>query len=248
MDLTFAEMSIAGPCPTNQDCVGYWQAPLLPDGTGGEAVALVADGVGSLGSGDIASRIAVETGINTFRAARREESGPQRVLGLVNAANLAVYDKGFDPNGPGRIATTLAVAVFYGDEIHVGNVGDSRVYLIHRGLIKQLSIDHSLVGMQRRFGVITEEEERTSEYRHIITRGLGVDPQVRVDMERAPALVGDRVVLCSDGLHGYVSEREIAHITQHLTPVDACRHLVGLATQRGTHDNTSLQIISINSL
>ena len=248
MELTYAEMSVAGPCPTNQDSVGFWQAPALPDGRAGDAMALLADGVGSLGSGDIASRLAIEAGINTFRAARDGESGPQRMLELVNAANWAVYDKGFEQDGPGRIATTLAAAVFSGDEIHVGTVGDSRVYLVHRGMIKLLSVDHSLVGMQRRFGIITEEEEQRSEYRHIITRGLGVDPQVRVDIERAPALVGDRVVLCSDGLHGYVSEREIAHLVQHISPVDACRHLVGLAVQRGTHDNTSLQIISIDSL
>jgi protein phosphatase len=244
MELTYAEMSIAGPCPSNQDSVGFWQAPA----GGNDAVALLADGVGSLGRGDIASQLAVQIGIGTFLAAPPDQSPRQRMLELINAANAAVYDKGFEQDGPGRIATTFAAAAFCGNEIIVGNVGDSRVYLLHRGMIKQLSIDHSLVGMQRRFGLITEEEERNCNYRHIITRGLGVDPQVRVDIDRTPAFVGDRVLLCSDGLHGYVSEQELAPIVHQLSPIDACRHLVGLAVERGTHDNTSLQIINIDAV
>jgi len=153
LELTYAELSVAGPCPSNQDAVGFWQSP-----HGHGAVVLLADGVGSMGSGDIASRIAVETGLRVFREARPEKSLRQQVLELVNAANWAVYDKGFEPDGPGHIATTMAVAAFGEREIAVGNVGDSRVYLVHRGLITQLSVDHSLVGMQRRFGHITEEE------------------------------------------------------------------------------------------
>lgn len=243
LELTYAELSVAGPCPSNQDAVGFWQSP-----HGHGAVVLLADGVGSMGSGDIASRIAVETGLRVFREARPEKSLRQQVLELVNAANWAVYDKGFEPDGPGHIATTMAVAAFGEREIAVGNVGDSRVYLVHRGLITQLSVDHSLVGMQRRFGHITEAESRMSEYRHLITRGLGVDPQVRVDMDQAPLFAGDRVVLCSDGLYGCVSDLELARIVHHLDPKAACRQLVALAEQRDTTDNTSIQVIAVEAV
>ena len=243
LELTYAELSVAGPCPSNQDAVGFWQSP-----HGHGAVVLLADGVGSMGSGDIASRIAVETGLRVFREARPEKSLRQQVLELVNAANWAVYDKGFEPDGPGHIATTMAVAAFGEREIAVGNVGDSRVYLVHRGLITQLSVDHSLVGMQRRFGQITEAESRMSEYRHLITRGLGVDPQVRVDIDKTPVFPGDHVVLCSDGLHGVVADREIAEIVQQAVPVEACRRLVALAEQRSTRDNTSVQVVEVHSL
>jgi protein phosphatase len=235
--LSYAELSVAGPCASNQDSVGFWQDD--------DAVALLADGVGSLGSGDIASSLAVATGLRSFRNARPDESLRQRLLELFNIANWAVYDKGFEPDGPGHIATTMAAAAFAERQIVVGNVGDSRVYLVHRGLIKQISVDHSLVGMQRRFGHITEAESRASEFRHLITRGLGVDPQVRVDMDQAPVFAGDRVVLCSDGLHGCVSDMEIARIAHHLDPIAACRQLVALATQRSTTDNTSVQVIEV---
>jgi protein phosphatase len=243
LELIYAELSVAGPCPSNQDAVGFWQSP-----NGAGAVALLADGVGSLGSGDIASRLAIETGLRVFREARPEKSLRQQVLELVNAANWAVYDKGYEPDGPGHIATTMAVAAFGEREIVVGNVGDSRVYLVHRGLITQLSVDHSLVGMQRRFGHITEAESRMSQYRHLITRGLGVDPQVRVDIDKTAVFPGDHVVLCSDGLHGVVADREIAGIVQQTDPVEACRLLVSLAEQRSTRDNTSVQVIEIRSL
>jgi len=242
--LSYAELSVAGPCPFNQDSVGFWQ----DDGGERGALALLADGVGSLGAGDVASQLAVQTGLRVFREARPGATPRQRLLELFNTANRAVYDKGFEPDGPGHIATTLAAAVFDAREVVVGNVGDSRVYLVHRGMIKQLSVDHSVVGMQRRFGHITEAESRTSEYRHVITRGLGVDPQVRVDMDEVPLFAGDRVVLCSDGLHGYVSDLEIARIVHQLDPVGACRQLVALAEQRNTTDNTSVQVISIETV
>jgi len=239
--LNYAELSVTGPCPTNQDSVGFWQ----DDGGERGAIALLADGVGSLGSGDIASSLAITTGLHSFREAPSDASRHQRMLELFKAANWAVYDKGFEPDGPGHIATTMAVAVFGARDIVVGNVGDSRVYLVHRGMIKQLSVDHSLVGMQRRFGHITEAESRMSDQRHLITRGLGVDPQVRVDMDQAPVFAGDRVVLCSDGLHGCVSDLEIARIVHQLDPVAACRQLIALAMQRSTTDNTSAQVIEV---
>lgn len=241
MKLSYAELSIAGPCASNQDSVGFWQDDNV-------AIALLADGVGSLGSGDIASQLAVKTGLRMFREARPGETLRQRLLELFNKGNEAVYNKGFEPDGPGHIATTLAAAAFGGREVVVGNVGDTRVYLVHRGMIKQLSVDHSLVGMQRRFGHITEAESRTSAHRHVITRGLGVDPQVRVDMDEAPVFAGDRVVLCSDGLHGYISDLEIARIVHQLDPKTACRQLVTLAKQRDTADNTSVQVIAIEAI
>ncbi len=244
MKLRYAERSVAGPCPSNQDSVGFWQDNNDERG----AIALLADGVGSLGSGDIASQLAIQTGLRVFRDARPDATLRQRLLELFNTANLAVFDKSFEPDGPGRIATTLAAAAFGEREVVVSNVGDTRVYLVHRGMIKQLSVDHSIVGMQRRFGHITEAESRTSEFRHLITRGLGVEPQVRVDMDEAPLFAGDQVVLCSDGLHGYVSDLEIARIVDKLDPATACRKLVTLAEQRNTTDNTSVQVIFVEAI
>jgi len=245
MELRYAELSVAGPCASNQDCVGFWQSP---DASQDGALAVLADGVGSLGSGDIASRLAVSTGLLAFRESRAVASLHRRLLDLINAANWAVYDKGFEQDGPGHIATTVAVAAFGRGEIVVGNVGDSRVYLARNGGIQQLSVDHSLVAMQRRFGRISEEESRTSAHRHVITRGLGVDPQVRADVNNALALPGDRVVLCSDGLYDCVTDEELASMVAQSDPAAACRELVALAEARETRDNISVQIIAIESL
>jgi protein phosphatase len=245
MKLQYAEISIAGPCESNQDCVGFWQS------SGGEnplAVALLADGVGSLGAGDVASGLAVTTGLRVFCDAAAPAMLHWRVAELFKAANWVVYDKGFEQDGPGRIATTMAAAAFDGGKLVVGNVGDSRVYRVRGGAIEQLSVDHSLVGMQRRFGKISEVESRSCTYRHVITRGLGVDPEVRVDMREFDLMAGDHVVLCCDGLYDVVTDEDLLAIVSRYEPAAACRKLVTLAEARETGDNVSVQIIAVESL
>lgn len=244
MKLSYAALSIAGTSPPNQDFIGFWQDQTAE----GLAVALLADGVGGLPNGEEASRLAVETGLQTFCASPPEATLRQRLLQVFNAANEAVYREGHQAGRVGPMATTLAAAAFARHEVAVGNVGDSRVYLVHRGLIKQLSVDHSIVGIQRRFGQITEAESRLSQHRHVITRGLGVGPHVRVDMDQVPVFAEDRVVLCSDGLHSCVSDAEIARLVQALPVQQACDQLVALAERRGTTDDTSVQVIEILEL
>ena len=242
MNLSYAELSIAGPCQSNQDSVGFWQSDAS---NANLAIALLADGVGSLGSGDIASRLAVEMALRTFRDIATPMSLRRRVAESVGAANWAVYDKGFESDGPGRIATTLAVAAFGGGEMVVGNVGDSRVYRLRGLIFEQLSVDHSLVGMQRRFGKISDAESRAVDYRHVITRGLGVDPQVRVDVREFDAMPGDIVMLCCDGLYDVVDDEELASVLTGTEPSQACQELVALALARETRDNVSVQVIYV---
>src|SRR6266568_996499 len=167
---------------------------------------------------------------------------------MFNAANIAVYDKGMENHGKHRMATTLCIAVLRNNEVVVGNVGDSRVYLVHKGDIKQLSTDHSYVGMQQKFGLISEQDAKTSEHRSILTRSVGQDPVIRVDLENTTVFKGDRIVLCSDGLYAHVADSEIADIVSRLSPAQACRQLVALAEQRGTDDNLSIQVLRINDV
>jgi Protein kinase domain len=127
-------------------------------------------------------------------------------------------------------------------------VGDSRVYLVRKGEIRQLSTDHSYVGMQQKFGLINEQDAKTSEHRNILTRSVGQEPVIRVDVENSTAFKGDRVVLCSDGLYAYVADTEIADIVSRYSPAQACRQLVALAEQRGTDDNLSVQVLQINEV
>ena len=146
------------------------------------------------------------------------------------------------------MATTMAVAVFRNNQVAVGNVGDSRVYLVRKTEVKQLTTDHSYVGMQRKFGLISEQEAKTSDQRSLLTRSVGQEPVTRVDADEVQVFKGDRVVLCSDGLHTHVADNEIAEIVNRSSPAQACRQLVALAEQRGTDDNLSIQVVQIDEV
>jgi serine/threonine-protein kinase len=249
MELTYVELSSPGPVrDNNEDAVGFWQPQTLEEKRGLGAVAVLADGVGGLHRGEVASQLAVETSIQTFREAPEGKSPQQLITQMFNAANLAVYDKSMENHGRSRMATTLCIVVLRNNEIVVGNVGDSRVYLVHKGEIRQLSTDHSYVGMQQKFGLISEQDAKTSEHRNVLTRSVGQDPVIRVDVENATVFKGDRVVLCSDGLYAHVADAEIADIVSRLSPAQACRQLVALAEQRGTDDNLSVQVIQITDV
>jgi serine/threonine-protein kinase len=249
MELTYAELSSPGPArENNEDFVGSYQPERLEEKRGRGAAAVLADGVGGLHHGEVASRLAVETALKTFREAPEGQSPQQLLTQMFNTANLAVYDKGMEDHGKSRMATTLAAVVLRNNEIVVGNVGDSRVYLVRKGEVKQLSTDHTYTGMQQKFGLISEQEAKTSENRSVLTRSVGQEPVIRVDVESATVFKGDRVVLCSDGLYAFVADSEIADIVSRLSPAQACRQLVALAEQRGTTDNLSVQVIQINDV
>src|SRR5208337_2365042 len=249
MELTYAELSSPGPArENNEDFVGFWQPETLEEKRSRGAVAVLADGVGGMHRGEVASRLSVETALKTFREAPEGKTPHQLLTQMFNAANLAVYDKGMENHGKSRMATTLCIAVLRNDEIIVGNVGDSRVYLVRKAEIKQLSTDHTYVGMQQKFGLITEHDAKTSEKRSVLTRSVGNEPVVRIDVESTTVFIGDRVVLCSDGLYAHVADSEIADIVSRFSPAQACRQLIALAEQRGTDDNLSVQVIQINDV
>src|ERR1700690_96034 len=112
MELTYAELSSPGPArENNEDFVGFWQPQTLEEKRGRGAVAMLADGVGGLQRGEVASRLAVEIALKTFREAQEESTPQQLITQMCNAANLAVYDKGMEDHGKSRMATTLAIVV-----------------------------------------------------------------------------------------------------------------------------------------
>jgi len=249
MELSYAELSSPGPVrENNEDFVGFFQPQSLEEKRSRGALAALADGVGGLNLGEVASRLAVETALALFREARGELTPQQLLNKMFNAANLAVYERGMENQGRDRMATTLCLAVLRNDEVVVGNVGDSRVYLVRKGEIRQLSTDHSYVGMQQKFGLISEQDAKTSAHRSVLTRSVGQEPVIRVDVEQTPAFKGDRLVLCSDGLYAHVADSEIADIVMRLSPAQACRQLVKLAESRGTDDNLSVQVLQVGEV
>jgi protein phosphatase len=139
-------------------------------------------------------------------------------------------------------------ALLIHDALHVANVGDSRAYLIRDGEIRQISRDHSFVGDQVAAGLITADQARSSPHRNVITRALGYQSGVTVDMFRWPLQIDDIIVLCSDGLHGLVSDAEIAKIAGADEPAEAVRQLIDLANSRGGTDNITVAIARVDQL
>ncbi len=210
----------------------------------------VADGMGGHAHGEVASAIAIDTIFARYYAADPTE-GVQRALdSALRAANVAVYEAGRAAGG-GPIGTTLTAVVLRGTVVHVGNIGDSRTYLIRGGRIKQLSQDHSLVGEQLRRGLLTEEQARASTIRNVITRAVGHNAEVDPDLFAFTVEAGDRLLLCSDGLHGLIENAELARIvgTEPLEELEeAVRTLIALARERGGPDNITALAVGIDQL
>jgi serine/threonine-protein kinase len=247
MELTYASLSSRGPVrENNEDFVDFWSPPEQDVERSHGALAVIADGVGGQGQGEVASQLAVQIALDSFRQAKPDVPPRQVVWQAFNAANLAVYDRGMAERADGRMATTLTAALFRHNEVTLGHVGDCRAYLVQAGRIQQLTADHSYVAMQLKLGLISAKDAATSSMRNLLTRSMGRDPVVQVDLVSQRVGQGDIVVQCSDGLHQYVAEEEIAQIVTNVPPEEACRQLVALAEKRGTDDNLSVQVVRID--
>jgi serine/threonine protein phosphatase PrpC len=249
MDITFAQATSPGPVrEKNEDFLGSCLPTDSAEKRGRGSLLMIADGVAGSGRGGEASRIAVEAGIAAFKEARLQTQ-PRAVLSqMFSAANLAVYDAGMKNRELGRGATTLTAAILRHDEATLGHVGDCRAYLLEGTALRRLTSDHSYAGLQVTMGIISEEESMKSKSRYQLTRSLGQDPFVKVDLMSTQVAAGNFLVLCSDGLHGSVTEGEIVNAILRKSPEDACRTLVGLAEKRGSEDNISIQIARIDRI
>jgi serine/threonine-protein kinase len=248
LKLTFAELSSTGPVRHhNEDCIGFWQPDSEEDRLLHGSIAAVADGVGGLSAGEIASRIAIDIALNTFKTAGRDLK-PTKILDQIfREANLDIYNFGLEAGQP-RMATTLSACIFREKELSVGHVGDTRIYLVRRDQIKPLTSDHTYVEMQVKLGLISKEDAMSSELRSVLTRTLGQNPIVQVDFAKATLSNRDSIVLCSDGLHCSLMDHEIADAVQRMPPKDACDYLISTAENRGAEDNISVQIVRVDEV
>src|SRR4051794_37439457 len=202
----------------------------------------VADGMGGHAAGEEASSMAVKVAHAEYYGSN-SVGDPMETLRLAVAeANAAVYDAGAGKTGRDHMGTTLTVAVLFNRRVVVGHVGDSRCYLVRDNLISQISRDHSWVAEEVEAGRMTPEQGRVNPRRNIITRALGLRPDVDVDVYESPIEPGDTVVICSDGLHGLVGEDDIVSYVRRLPPTDSVDALVRLANERGGQDNISVAV------
>jgi len=246
--LIYAERSHTGLRSHNEDFVLFWQPDAEHERDTRGAIALLADGVGGQGDGEVASQLAVTTALEFFRNADVAFSTNQLLWRLFNEANLAVYDAGMHGETPSRMASTLTVSLFRYNEVAVGHVGDSRAYLVRQGDIKQLTSDHTYVAMQVKMNLISKEEAAASDLRTMLTRSIGENPTVRVDYNRATLRDHDTLIQCSDGLHGCLAEHELRDCVNRMSPEAACEHLVRLAEKRGSQDNISVQVVRVEQV
>jgi serine/threonine-protein kinase len=249
MDLTTAELSSIGPVRSNnEDFILVWEPPEPDEKRARGAVAILADGVGGHGHGEVASRLAAEAALWRFQEIEEGTAPRQTLRQMFTAANLAVYDQGMADREDGRMATTLTISLFRNDEVTIGHMGDCRVYLIQGGRIRQITADHSYAAMQVKLGLLSPQEAAASELRSVLTRSVGKEPVIQADYCTLAVNQGDLVVQCSDGLHQCVTEEEICEIATHAQPREACQELVALAEKRGTEDNLPVQIVQIGRI
>ncbi len=251
LDVDFAELSDTGRVrPHNEDYLGHFvpTTPMLVRSHGW--LFALADGVGGQDKGEVASRTAIESVLKGFREAPGEEPHSALLSRLVKAANLEVYEAGMKSNlGRAAMATTFVGCALRFDRACVAHVGDSRCYLIRRAHANVLTRDHTVAGEQARMGLLSAVEASEARTRHVLSRSIGGEMFVNVETSEHQVLVGDVLVLCSDGLHGAVTPSEIATIVTHSTGLEAAAHrLVATANQVDGGDNISVQLIQIRSV
>jgi serine/threonine protein phosphatase PrpC len=208
------------------------------------AIFVVADGMGGHAAGEVASEIAVETVREEYYAAESDEV-METLLHAIKQANQMIYDRATEQAGRAGMGTTCVAVVTRGSLAYVANVGDSRVYLIRDGQMSQLTHDHSWVAEQVRAGMLTNEQARSHAHRNVITRALGTQPEVEVDVFVEPLRDGDLLLLCTDGLSGLVPDPEMNRIISSSTPQEAVRALITQANEQGGPDNITALLIHV---
>ena len=248
--LDFAEVSEPGRVRDhNEDYLGHAR-PSTPARVRSHGwLFALADGVGGHDLGEVASREAVEHLLAGFREAPAGE--PLRTLlgRLVQSANLHVYETGKQA-GPGGLAmaTTIVACALRHDRAVVAHVGDSRCYLVRQGQARVLTRDHTVAGEHARLGIISAGEAEGASTSNVLSRSLGSDLFVNVDIDEHPVLPGDVLALCCDGVHHSVRADDIAAAALHTDLDAAAREIAALADRRDGSDNISVQLIRVRSI
>lgn len=215
-------------------------------------LAVVADGMGGHRAGEVASRLAVEAiqrhVVNTLAAAGTSNTGAIEVAlvrAAIQRANQAIHDHARENPEYAGMGSTVVVTLFYGDKLCVGHVGDSRLYRFRDTILEQVTEDHSVVQELVSRGLATAEEARQSISKNLVTRALGIDPQVEAGIGEHDVYDDDVYLLCSDGLNDVLADGDIEMmLTEHGRNLETtARHMVDTANQRGGPDNISVVLV-----
>jgi serine/threonine protein phosphatase PrpC len=209
----------------------------------------VADGMGGHNGGDIASQLSVKV-IPEFMKTNSSEDPQTLMKNLIQEVNRAILKKANENSELQGMGTTLSAIHFSGPQLVIGNVGDSRVYMINNQLIYQLTRDHSFVQEKLNLGIYTREEAVRDPQKNVLVRSVGFEEELLVDVFHYRICKNDIFLICSDGLHGKVSDNDILHIVQRNIPDPSrCQltdvqktvdDLIQQANENGGQDNISV--------
>lgn len=240
-ELESAGVSIQGPVrEDNQDAI------LLPNSTppsqNGVLLA-VADGMGGYANGALASSLALKQLLQIVRDSDLNWSPAKTLKQALDAANFEIYKFSQQIDGA-RMGTTLTAALVMGKLLYLLHVGDSRAYLIRRGKITCLTSDHTLVGDMVRSHLISAEKIRTHDKRSVLTRAVGLGLFIQPELTQIELQIGDRIILCSDGVWSVIEDQELAEQADQPVNVHA-QQIIDMAIAHGTDDNCSVITLQI---
>jgi serine/threonine protein phosphatase PrpC len=209
------------------------------------ALFVVSDGMGGHSHGEVASELAVQK-VKEYYYQDSQNDIPTALREAIKQANVAIYEANEAERKPGEndlvMGATCVAAVLHDQTLYAANVGDSRVYVLHEGDLRQVTRDHSLVAQLVEQSEITPAEARTHEKRNLIYRSLGV-PEVDVDIFTEPVQEGDTLILCTDGLCGVVEDEDLRTIVEHYDPEESAQHLIARANEAGGPDNVTAIVV-----
>ena len=218
-------------------------------------LAVLADGMGGYNAGEVASGIAVALISSEVKKALTDkdpedfDNAAAEALIAEHAlrANTAIYQASQSQPQYSGMGTTLVVALWHDNQMAVGHIGDSRLYRMRDGILEQVTRDHSLLQEQIDSGMITKEQARHSQNKNLVTRAVGIDPEVEAEVHSYPARPGDIYLLCSDGLSDMVTDEDIQLTLSSLAanlPL-AAQQLVQQANDNGGRDNISVILVRV---
>ncbi|MFC1996957.1 Stp1/IreP family PP2C-type Ser/Thr phosphatase [Chloroflexota bacterium] len=231
--------------PHNEDYIAFFEPNDPRELQTSGNIYIVADGVGGAEKGERASRFAVQKVL--FEYYRYPDTDlRERLKNAMRQAGNEIFEFAAESARPKRMATTMVTAVIHDQTLTVANVGDSRAYLIRNGRIEQITRDHSIVGEMMRNGLMTEEEASRSKVKNKITRSLGGEYDVQVDVFKGiPLHQGDMILLCSDGLTRYASSQDLLEMASQGSQEEAVEEMIKFANAAGGADNISAILIEV---
>ena len=251
LDIQYGQASDPGKVRTNnEDALGSFIPSSRQQVRSHGFLFAVADGVGGMDLGEVASATAISVVTQEFEKAQADTMLIALMPRLVAHANAAVHDCRLAPQYRGKnMATTLVACALRNDQAVVSHVGDSRCYLVRNGRARQVTQDHTWVNEQRKMGLLSAADMAESESRHVLIRSLGPEMFVAPDTTALTVVPGDVLVLCTDGLHDEMREDALAEIVSQSKPVEEiAAELVARAVEIDGNDNTTAQVIRVRAV